>query len=277
MVPRSEHNNASGYSVTVRTTDNCASTYLPIMTMNRHALGVIIGLGLLLTPVARAQNQPNAPDRTINVSGEGTVRVAPDMATVRFGIVTEADDPEVARKQNAEAASAAMNAVRDLGIPKERIQLETLQLQPKREYDPETRQYKEKGFEAVRQVSVEVHDLEQLPTLVARVVQQGANRLQGIEYDLQDRTDARNDALRAAAMNAREKAQLLAETVGVQLGAVRSISEQSLDFPRPVFRATLDMAKAEASQAAPEPDAYSAGEIEVKANVQVVFDLVTGQ
>ena len=51
--------------------------------------------------------------RTISVSGEGIVRAEPDQATVRFGIVSRAEDPEEARRLNAAAAREAMNAVRE--------------------------------------------------------------------------------------------------------------------------------------------------------------------
>lgn len=232
-------------------------------------------VGLLMAPLAQAQSDSSAaPDRTIHVSGEGTIRVPPDMAVVRFGIVTRDDDAEVARSQNAEASSAAMNAVRALDIPDERIQMETLRLQPQREYNRQTRQYEEKGYEAVRQVSVEVHDLTTLPTLITRIVQQGANRLQGVRYDLQDRTAARNEALRKAATHAREKAQLLAETLEAQLGPVRRIDEQSVSAP-PIMMREVQAMGAKADTAEPEPDAYAAGEMEIDATVQVVFDLMT--
>jgi uncharacterized protein YggE len=167
-----------------------------------------------------------------------------------------------------------MNAVRALDIPEEKIKMEGLQLQPWREYNPKTRQYDEKGFEATRRVSVVLDDLEQLPTLVARVVQQGANRLQGINYELQDRESVRNDALREAAENARDKARLLAETLGARLGPVRMINEQSFSMPPMRVRSAEMTAMAAKADAQPEPDAYAAGEMEVTASVQVSFDLI---
>jgi hypothetical protein len=193
---------------------------------------------------------------------------------VRFGIVTRAERAELARQQNADSAAAAMNAVRALDIPEEKIKMEGLQLQPWREYNPKARQYDEKGFEATRRVSVVLDDLEQLPTLVARVVQQGANRLQGINYELQDRESVRNDALREAAENARDKARLLAETLGARLGPVRMINEQSFSMPPMRVRSAEMTAMAAKADAQPEPDAYAAGEMEVTASVQVSFDLI---
>ena len=224
---------------------------------------------------ASAQHEVHhpTPKRTVSVSGEGIVNVEPDMATVHFGIVTVADEPEEARSMNAEAAARAMNAVRELGIEDRHIRMETLRLQPHREWVDEERRWIEDGFEAIRQVVVEVHDLEMLPTLVAEVVRQGANRLEQVSYDLDDRDEARNEALREAIESAREKARIVAATLGEELGEVQSVHEQSYDFPRPVVNLRSDMMVAEKAEAAPEPDAYAAGEIEVRVSVQATFEL----
>lgn len=233
---------------------------------------ITVCLGLLVAAPVSAQDAP-ATDRLVRVSGEGTVRAAPDRATVRFGIVSRAETAEAARSQNATAAKTAMNAVRELGVAEEKMRMESLRLQPRREYDPETQTREDRGYEASRQVVVELDILSQLPRLVTRVVQRGANRLEGIDYGLQDRTAARNDALRQAAQSARDKAQLLAESLGAALGPVRQINEQSFGYQSPSPRVEMQLAKSAAEDAAPEPDAYAAGEIEVNATVQVTFSL----
>ena len=78
----------------------------------------------------------NSETRMVTVSGEGVVNIVPDMATVRFGIVVNDKDPEEARRINAETAREAMNSIRELGIPESKLSLQTLRLQPLREYDP---------------------------------------------------------------------------------------------------------------------------------------------
>jgi len=230
-------------------------------------------LCILFTLPVQAQPDSSVPDRTVRVSGEATVTAAPDQATVRFGIVSKAETAEAARQQNAEAAKSALNAVRKLGIPEEKVRMESLRLQPRREYNPQTKRHEEKGYKATRQVVAELTDLEQLPRVVARVVQQGANRLNGIGYRLSDRTATRNEALRRAARNAREKARLLATSLDATLGPVQQITEEDFGFDEPQPRVQMAHAKSADARAAPEPDAYAPGEIEVTARVQVVFRL----
>lgn len=242
----------------------------------RHALALTSLLVLALVAVRPGPALGQADDRSVvTVGGEGTVRVQPDQATVRFGIVTQAETAEEARRMNARAARNAMNAVRDLDVPDEKMRMETLRLQPRREYNPDTKRYEEKGFEAQRQVVVEVDSLVILPQLVANVVQRGANRLDGISYGLSNRSGIRDEALREAALAARDKAQLLASTLDATLGPVYRINEQSFSFDEP--RPRLAMAKMSVEDAdSGEPDAYAAGEIEVSAQVQVVFILSSG-
>lgn len=228
----------------------------------------------LITSASVAMAQEHPRERTISVTGEGVLRVVPDMATIRFGIVTRDKNPEEARTQNASAARIAMNAVRDLGIEERKIRLDVLRLQPAREYNQTTRRWEEVGFEATREIVVELDDLDDLPTLVTRVVQGGANRLNNISYGLQDRDLVRNRALQLAVENARDKANLMAATLDVQRGDVMQIHEQGISMPPMVRREVMEEAALMMKDAAaPEPEAYAAGEIEVRANVHVVFEL----
>jgi len=232
---------------------------------------VLLGSVLAIAPAAAQDDERS----TVSVSGEGTVTAPPDQALVRFGVATRAETAGAARTRNARAAKTAMNAVRSLDVPEEKMRMERLRLQPRYEYNDEANRRELVGYEATRQVVVELGRLEVLPQLVADVVEGGANKLDGIDYQLSDRSQLRNDALRKAAQEASEKAHLLAETLGEQIGGARTIAEQRVERVQPQPRlARTEMAKAgDAAQA--EPDAYAAGEIEVSAQVQVVFDLAT--
>jgi uncharacterized protein YggE len=228
---------------------------------------VICGTG---SPEVFAQDQVT---RRVTVQGEGILYTEPDKATVYFGVVTRGDDPETAQSENARAAKNTLNAVRDLEVPERKITMRQLRLQPVREYNPDTKQWEEKGFEVIRELEVELEDLEQLPTLITEVVQQGANRLNRVRYGLTNRGELRNEALQQAIEDAEIKARLMAETAGANLGSVLQIDEQTVDFPRPIVE-LQDMARSTGKdRAAPEPEAYAAGEIEVRAVVQVVYAL----
>lgn len=227
--------------------------------------------GFMLVGCAQAQETTSA-QRQVRVVGESTVTTAPDQATVRFGIVSQAETAEEARAKNATASKNAMNTVRELDVPDEKMRMDALRLRPQREYNPQTETREKTGYKASRQVVVTLSDLAQLPRLVARVVQEGANRLEDIEYGLSDRTEARNEALKEAARSARDKADLLAEALNATVGSVQQIEEQSFGVDQPSPRVE-QYAKSAQDRAAPEPEAYAAGEIEVSATVEVTFGL----
>ncbi len=236
---------------------------------------LLIGLAMVWTGglTARAQvvreGMETSAVPTITVRGEGVVRVQPDRATLRFAVVTRDLDPERARRRNAEASRRALNAVRALGIEERQLRLETLTLHPVREYNPDLRRWEEKGYEVQRVLRVALDDLDRLPEVVARVVQQGANRLQGIQYDVSNREVVRLEALQTAVRNARDKARQMLAELNREVGDPIRITEQALEFPRPLWRA--DVAALRTAEVAPEPEAYAVGEIEVRARVEIVF------
>jgi len=230
---------------------------------SRLVLAVVI---LLVSGLALPASAQNA---TISVSARGVIKTEPDMATVRFSIVTSGDTPSEAQGGNAEASASAMNAVRELGIAEADIQMDNLQLMPQREYDQERRVYIENGFEAARSVEVHVRDLDQLPELMSRLVETGANRINSVQYGLDDRDQVELDALALAVRRAREKAVVMAGALDERLGAVWQISEQGISVPQPMLR--MDAMEMASMSKDANPDAFAAGELEVSASVTVVF------
>lgn len=230
---------------------------------------VLLVASLFSVPGAVAQTG------TITVSGRGVIKISPDMATIRFGVVTDNELPDQARALNALAAAEAMNAVRAMGVNEEHIQLASLRLTPKREYDPDRRIYIESGFEASRDVIVKVMNLDILPDLVATIISKGANRIDNIQYGLDNRDQVELQAYAKAAHRAREKASVIATTLGSSVGSVVQINERGVSVPQPVvmrMEAAMDIASA---GKVVQADAFAGGEIEVSASVTVVFTLVT--
>lgn len=239
----------------------------------RSFLSLLFALTLALPVAAQPTDPPVVQSpivRTVTVEGVGTVEAEPDQATIQFAVVTRASEPEAARRQNAEAAEQAMNAVRALGIEDRNIQLLTLRLDEEWEYRDDARV--RVGYIARRDVKVTIEDLDLVPELVAEVVQQGANELNGIQYELQDRDAVEDEALQAAIARAREKAQLMTAALGVGVGRVVSITQGTVNFPppQPVMYARAEMAM---DADGGNPGAYAAGEITVRATVTVTFEL----
>jgi uncharacterized protein YggE len=209
--------------------------------------------------------------RSISVTGIGEVATQPDLAKIRFSVVTRNIDPETARALNADASQEALDAIRSLEVSDDQIKLDHLSLSPVREWDPEQRKQIDIGFEVNRGVTVTLHDLDLVPTVVAEIVQSGANRIGGVQYEISNDQEARSEALSKAVMNARDKATVMVSTLDARLGKALEIREQSGNSPMPMTRSYAVSALEKASDSTPE--AYSPGLIEIRAEVVVTFEI----
>jgi uncharacterized protein len=221
---------------------------------------------------AAGQEQLTGIRAEVTVSGEGVIKTLPDMAIVEFAVVSRNERPDRVRTENEQASAAALNAIRGLGVEEKDIKLQNLNLNQLREYDPDRRTYTENGFEATRSVTVTVIDLDSLPDLIAALISNGANRMNSIQYGLDDRDDVELEVLRMAVARARTKATVMVAELGRELGVVLQISEQGISIPSPVMRMEVSY-DTMSSKSGGDPDAYASGQIEVRASVTVVFQI----
>ena len=233
---------------------------------------MLVIAGLLFSSAALGQDAHHDGMTTqaqITVSGESVISTSPDMATVEFAVVSRNDRPDYAQRENEAAAAKALNAVRALGVLEKDIQMQNLQLSPIREYDPDRRTYLENGYEASRSLVVTVRSLDVLPELIATLVGNGANRMNSIQYGLDNADEIEIEVLRLAVARAKTKAVAMANELGMEVGKALQLLEQGVSVPRPVMR--MQAAYESAMKTDANPDAYASGQIEVRANVSVVF------
>lgn len=210
-----------------------------------------------------------AEDRFITVSGLGEVSIAPDMATVRIGVQTDADVAAEALDQ-ASAATAAVLARLDVqGIDPADIQSGSIRLNPRYSSSVLGSGRSISGYQAVNSIEVAVRDLDDLGGLLAAVVGDGANRLDGVSFGLQDPAEAMDEARRRAVAESLRLAELYASAANVSVGDVVSISEAGSGGYSPM-RAEPVMLEMAASS--PQYDVpISAGMIDLSASVTMVF------
>jgi uncharacterized protein YggE len=205
---------------------------------------------------------------TISVTGEGHVAVAPDMATVSLGVMTDGDSAKSALDANNAAIAAVLEKLKSAKIEDRDVQTSGLSLGPRYDYsssNPDGTQ-KVTGYVASNMVTVRVRALDTVGGVLDAVVTNGANTLNGITFGLADDTAATDAARKAAVEDARRKADLYATAAGVKLGKILSISEQGSYMP------PMPMPMAEASfKAGAVP--VAGGELGVTATVSVIYEL----
>ena len=188
-------------------------------------------------PATAQEETTDGEPRTITVSGSGSVSAAPDEVVVRLGVETMAETASEALSDNSQQMEAVIAALRDAGIPSENIQTQTVQLRARYETPPrETGPAEEReliGYVATNVVEARSDDLDVIGELLDAAVQAGANRIEGIRFEVSDPGEFLDQAREAAWEDAQEKADQLASLAGDDLGDVLSIDE-STTVPRPV-------------------------------------------
>jgi uncharacterized protein len=221
--------------------------------------GTLATLAFVATTAAAAE-----VPREIVVTGEGLVEVAPDMATVTAGVENQGDTAGATLAANAEAMRAILAALEAAGVERRDIQTSQLSLQPVYrprnngdDWTPEVL-----GYVARNTVAVRVREIGEVGSVVDATSEAGANRIDGIAFGIGDMRPHLDEARGDAVRNAREKAELYADTAGVTLGEVLGIREtQPIDRPFPM------MARAEMAM----DGAVAEGTLEVTAMVEMVF------
>lgn len=217
--------------------------------------------GLLLALAGAVSAQPVA--RQITVTGAAESEAVPDRATVSAGVDTRAETAAGALASNAETMTAVFAAIEAAGIERGDIQTSQLSLNPV--FEP----YRDDAaappaviaYEASNMVTVRVRAVETLGSVIDALAKAGANRLNGISFEVADPKPALDAAREKAVADARGRAELYARAAGVSLGPVVSIRE-TVEAPGPI------MMRAEAASAAPP---VAAGTVSLGAQVEIVY------
>ena len=223
------------------------------------ALFAIVISGLIATPVL-------AQDRLITVTGEGLVAAIPDLAYVSIGVSQQAETAAEAMAAMSAGMTAVMAQLAAAGIAPTDIQTGQLTLDAlydNSSYDG-TGTPDVIGYVATTMVEVRVRDLTLVGTVLDAAIQDGANRLGGVRFDLANPGPAMDEARRRAVADAQARAALFAAASGVSLGALITLTEQSGYMnPAPMFDARM----ADASMAVP----VAGGEVSLQAMVTMVY------
>jgi uncharacterized protein YggE len=235
-------------------------------------------LGLALSAVAAAPAalaQAAAPAAeslfratTFNLSAYGETKVAPDMATITLGVMTEGKTAAEAMQANAQRMSAVMASLRKAGIPDKDIQTSNLNLNPQYKYQ-ENQPPLLVGYQASNNVTITVTDLKKVGAAVDATVASGANQVQGISFGLQDATAAENAAREAAVKALAAKADLYGKATGYRVTRLVSLSEGGGYTPQPPMPMMAYAAKREMADAG---TSVSGGELKVRVDITGLYE-----
>jgi hypothetical protein len=221
----------------------------------------------ICTPTALLAGENNLFDQPhITVVGTGDVDARPDMATITVGVVTEAESASAALEENNGRMKELFEILKDRGVSEKDLQTANFNVSPKYQHHPQGKEEpKIVGYTVTNEVRVKVRRLSSLGGVLDALVQDGANRVHGISFSIDDEANLMDDARKKAMADARHKAELLAAAANMRLGRPLQISDQPPPRPMPMQRFRM----AEAAQAVP----IAPGEVTQTAIIHVTYAL----
>ena len=225
-------------------------------------------LAATLAAASPALAEDTRMPRLISLSGHGEMRMAPDMAFVTTGVLSQGVTAADALAANTAAMNALFAALTGAGIAEKDVQTSNVFVQPRYNFQdgkaPELI-----GYDVSNTVTVIVRKIGDLGPLLDKVVQAGSNQINGIGFEVSKPDAALDEARKLATADATRKAKIYAEAMGVGLGRVMSISEGvNYQPPMPMARSKVMMADA---AAAPVP--VAAGEQTLSVDVNITWEI----
>ena len=209
--------------------------------------------------------QGNEQVSAIYVSGSGSASAKANEAALTVGVQNEDEDASTAMGENSALMNLVIAAIDDVeGVETDYIKTVAFSVQPI--YDWEEKTYT--GYRVTNMVQVEISTEIDVGEVIDAATGAGANSVQGISFGLTDASaeQLKTDAYVQALQDARGKADLIAETLGLEITGVLSVSE-SVYNPYTPYRGYAESSLDSAS--APTP--ILEGTLSVSVNVQVAF------
>jgi uncharacterized protein YggE len=187
---------------------------------------MLIGILVVAAAVLAAcgASPQGAESRTLSINGSGMVNLAPDMATINLGVMSEAADVQSATAESNRVIEKIKEVLVEFGVEESDIQTTNFSVYPYSEYGYELEQTAETRYRVDNNVTVTIRELDKLGEVLNETILAGANSIYGVQYGISDQEDAYNQALEAAVENAKERAEFLAEASGAELGEMVTIS-----------------------------------------------------
>jgi uncharacterized protein YggE len=188
---------------------------------------VVAVLPLALVLGACAAVNPGRTERTISVTGEGSVVVTPDTVVVTLGVQTRGPQVGPTVANNNRAAEQVVQAVTDLGVAPEDVQTTYFSISIQPRYDQFGNPTEELTYWVDNTITVTLRDIALLGDLLGDTLARGANSVQGISYTLSDPAAALEPARQEALNDAQSQAVQLASASGMSLGPILTVTESS--------------------------------------------------
>lgn len=215
----------------------------------------------------------NSTANTIQVNGQATTKVSPDLISVYFNVDTKGATSKLAEDANSAIVSKLKDNIIALGFKETDLTTENYAIYPEYDYSNGQRLT---GYRATHSLKIEISSEQK--EKVSSVIDAGTNAGAGISYinfelspSLQQ--TAKTGAIKNASDDAKIKAEAIASGFNKKLGRLVSVSLNEFNYsPWPIY-ASRDSGTTGAAEAKTAVSSITPSNQEVSAYVTAVYKL----
>jgi uncharacterized protein YggE len=214
--------------------------------------------------IGKSAQTPNA----ITITGEGKVTAAPNIATVQIGTTTMKATVADAQKENTKKMNDLIAAVKKEGLADKDIKTSDYSIYP--QYDWNGSKSVLTGYNVNQTLSLKIRDTKKIDAILKLAGEKGANSISNLNFEIDDQEALKDEAREKAIADAKEKAEKLAESLGVTLDKVISFYEST---NAPVYDSYAKYAGMGlgGGEAAPS---IQTGENEINVSVSITYEIL---
>lgn len=175
---------------------------------------------------------PSMNSTAVNImtlTGNGEVTTVPDVAILRLGVQTTGEQLTDIQNENARISQAILNALEQLNI----TDIKTFQYTIDKRYEYVDGKQIDKGYTVRNIFEIRTNNLDQVGNVIDTAVQYGANVVDFIEFEVSNINSYYFKALDLAIENATQKADMVAESLGLTITPVPIRINESSTVPMP--------------------------------------------
>ena len=221
------------------------------MTTNRIYKFAVPALAFVLmagTTLASPASAATTATRYLTLNSEGSIKVTPDAVRLNANVSVLANSNTEARTKASTTAASVRTALTNSGILKADIATQSMTSYPEYNYTQDKGSVLI-GYRASQVFVVVIKNAENAGAVVDAVVAAGGDdlQIQGVTPFVLDNSNATESARANAVKNAKAKATSYAKLLGVKLGRVNYLIENSSPVSYPPVMAMAKASDAEAT------------------------------
>lgn len=197
--------------------------------LKNHLFKILFVLVLSLTVSASvfANSSNSVNPGSITVTGTAVVTATPDIAYITLGVENKDSSAATASEDNANRMANVIASLKNFGLKDSEITTGSYNIYSYQDIDRVTEPQTYVTVYSVRnQLNIRTDRLSEVGKIIDLAIKAGANQVQGIKFDVEDKSDLQLLALQNATKQASIKAKAIAEAADVNISGIINISEE---------------------------------------------------